>query len=325
MKIFADIYIFIYDFQSSSKASLEWDAQTQARALELLPFLFTYWSLNDTAQSESYLKTPHPGQVVTILRMLGFGYDDAEPQKKGFWNRLTSVFTWSRPPAITEGLRNNLVQVGTGEGKSLVTAISATLLTLLFDVDVKCACYSEYLSQRDYRAFAPMFEALGVHDRISYGTFNRLSEEIINENGDARELLVNLIKGKKEFKTKRAKEATIKRAKLLLVDEVDVFFTKDFYGNSYTPLARLKDPLIANLMKYIWKMRKTFQIAKDKNTKDRLKQIEASQEFKACIGKYKEWEFLFKESLKDMLADLDGFREDYTVLDDKIGYKEQGM
>ena len=150
LKIFADIYIFIHHFQSSSKASLEWDAQTQARALELLPFLFTYWSLNDieyfnkmkhTAHSESYLKTPHPGQVVTILRMLGFGYDDGEEQK-GLWNRFkTSLFPWSRPPAITEGLRNNLVQVGTGEGKSLVTAISATLLTLLFDIEVKCACY----------------------------------------------------------------------------------------------------------------------------------------------------------------------------------------
>jgi hypothetical protein len=285
--------------------------------------------MKNTANSENYLKTPHPGQVVAILRMLGFGYDTSPtkygevPQQKSLWNKLTSIFTWSRPPAITEGLRNNLVQVGTGEGKSLVTAISATLLTLLFDIEVNCACYSEYLSQRDYRAFAPMFEALGVSERISYGTFNRLSEEIINENGDARELLVNLIKGKKEFKSKIAKDTKIKRAKLLLVDEVDVFFTKDFYGNSYTPLARLKDPLIANLMKYIWKNRKTFQI--NKNTKDRLNQIEATQEFKACIGKYKEWEFLFKESVKDMLADLDGFREDYTVLDDKIGYKEQGM
>ena len=273
-------------------------------------------------KGESYLKMPHPGQVIAILRMLGFGYLDSKGDENqgGIWNRLTS-FIWTRPPVVTTGLRNNLVQVGTGEGKSLVMALVATTLTLLFDIEVKCACYSEYLSQRDYSAFLPMFKELGVKERVSYGTFNRISEQIINENGDVRELIVNLISNnKKTNKMGSNNQLKRQRPKLLLVDEVDVFFTKDFYGNSYTPLARLNDPLIQNLIKLIWKNRKTTTNKKQLA----LAQIEASQEFKACVAKYREWEFLFRESVKDMIADLDSFREDYSVLDDKIAYKEQG-
>lgn len=274
-------------------------------------------------KGESYLKMPHPGQVIAILRMLGFGYLDSKGDENqgGLWNKLTSLI-WTRPPVVTTGLKNNLVQVGTGEGKSLVMALVATTLTLLFDIEVKCACYSEYLSQRDYSAFLPMFKELGVKERVSYGTFNRISEQIINENGDVRELIVNLISNnKKTNKMGSNNQLNRQRPKLLLVDEVDVFFTKDFYGNSYTPLARLNDPLIQNLIKFIWTNRKTTTNNKKQIS---LAQIETSQEFKACVAKYREWEFLFKESVKDMIADLDSFREDYSVLDDKIAYKEQG-
>jgi len=297
--------IFLFVLNKSSN-QIEWNAQVQAGALELLPYLFTHWSLNDTdyfskmkneKESESYLKMPHPGQIIAIFRMLGFGYSSSKGagNQNGIWNKVTS-FLWDIPPVVTPGLRNNLVQVGTGEGKSLVMAIVATTLTLLFDIEVKCACYSEYLSQRDYRAFLPMFQSLGVKDRVSYGTFNRISEQIINENGDVRELIINLIK---QEKTKQGNINLSKRQrpKLLLVDEVDVFFTKDFYGNSYTPLARLKDPLITNLIKFIWKNRKGTSANTDKKQIS-LAQIEASQEFKACVAKYKEWEFLFKESVK---------------------------
>ncbi len=34
------------------------------------------------------------------------------------------------------------------------------------------------------------------------------------------------------------------RPKVLLIDEVDIFFSKDFYGNVYNPKACLKDPTI---------------------------------------------------------------------------------
>lgn len=49
-------------------------------------------------------------------------------------------------------LRNNLVEIGTGEGKSVTLAAISSILALL-GFEVYCACYSEYLSQRDLNAF----------------------------------------------------------------------------------------------------------------------------------------------------------------------------
>jgi hypothetical protein len=36
----------------------------------------------------------------------------------------------------------------------------------LCDFDISCACYSEYLSERDFKAFVPMFDLLSLKDRI---------------------------------------------------------------------------------------------------------------------------------------------------------------
>lgn len=43
-----------------------------------------------------------------------------------------------------------------------------------------------------------------------------------------------------------------KRPEILLIDEVDVFFSKNFYGEVYRPNAQLKDPLINILTDFIW-------------------------------------------------------------------------
>jgi preprotein translocase subunit SecA len=51
-----------------------------------------------------------------------------------------------------EKLANNFVQIGTGEGKSVTLAVTASVLAILgFQVSV--ACYSEYLTERDCKDF----------------------------------------------------------------------------------------------------------------------------------------------------------------------------
>jgi hypothetical protein len=62
---------------------------------------------------------PHAAQVIAIFRMLGLG-------------------------TYREELKNNLVQVGTGEGKSVILAIVAAVFALL-GFEVYIACYSKYL------------------------------------------------------------------------------------------------------------------------------------------------------------------------------------
>lgn len=85
-----------------------------------------------------------------------------------------------------------MVQISTEEGKSVTLAVTTIILTL-FGFDVSCACYSQYLSDRDYNAFKNIFQCLGLLDHIKYGTFNKLCEFVINKNGNIRENIETLI------------------------------------------------------------------------------------------------------------------------------------
>lgn len=89
----------------------------------------------------SYLFKPHPAQIIAIMRLLGIGNYE------------------------TKGFLNNLVQIGTGKGKSVTIAVSAIILALL-GYDVSCACHSEYLSKRDQTAFQKLYEFLQVDEQI---------------------------------------------------------------------------------------------------------------------------------------------------------------
>ena len=211
-----------------------------------------------------------------------------------------------------ECLQNNLVQIGTGEGKSITLGATAAILALV-GADVHCACYSEYLSERDYRAFLPLFDALGVSEYIHYGTFNKLCESVINENGNIRDKVEQFIS--KDSNTIGSSQQRNKRPKILLIDEVDVFFSKNFYGAVYTPSASLRDPTITELVNMIWKERKS---------KLTLKQIEETSQFQACLNRFANWKLLIIEAVKDLLFDVQKFEShNYIVKDDRIGYVEQ--
>ena len=58
-------------------------------------------------------------------------------------------------------LEAKLLQLLTGEGKSIILGILSSLFGFLgYNVDV--VCYSPYLSNRDEKAFIPLFELLGI-------------------------------------------------------------------------------------------------------------------------------------------------------------------
>jgi hypothetical protein len=141
---------------------IRWTDAEQEQLLTLLAYVFgvwtlennsLYWNANALDERDSYLMTPHATQVLGILRMLSVG--DVKPS-----------------------FENNLVEIGTGEGKSITLAILSSILALL-GANVSCACYSQYLSQRDYDAFLPLFRRLNVTEHIHYGTFNKVCEQWI--------------------------------------------------------------------------------------------------------------------------------------------------
>lgn len=82
-------------------------------------------------------------------------------------------------------------------------------------------CYSAYLSERDHKDFEDVFKHFGVNEMVTYGTFQQLSEKLINEEGDVRTMTLDVILNSKESRVLPARISAKKR--ILLVDEVDVF------------------------------------------------------------------------------------------------------
>jgi energy-coupling factor transporter ATP-binding protein EcfA2/uncharacterized protein YukE len=283
--------------------SITWKHSFKEQIPELLAYIFAIWTLQNTQHynttrgleaAQFYLLMPHIGQIIAIFRLLGVGYDMKTSIKKS-----------------DNSLINNLVEVGTGEGKSVVMAITACVFALT-GVDVNCSCYSEVLSTRDKNDFASVFRVLGIEKNIEYGTFNRLCENLLNEQCNIREKVRDMIVNN----TSTLVEDEVKtglNSKVLLIDEVDVFLSEKFYGGIYTPSVYLKDPSIKALLDTIWEN-------KPLRTLNSVKILPA---YKICATKYSNWIFLFDEAIKDMLAALQSFQSStYIVQNDKIVYVE---
>ena len=105
------------------------------------------------------------------------------------------------------------------------------------------------------------------------------------------------------------------KPRVLLVDEVDVFFTKSFYGSSYRPACDIRDPLISKFLRDVY----------EKNPSD-LKDVKEWSSYKAVGDKLKSWSFIMDSAASDLIAarsELDRHQSEYVVKDDKIGYREQ--
>ena len=228
---------------------------------ELISHIFALWTLKNSQhynstrgidENKAYLLMPHVGQVISIFRMFGIGYREKSEKY------------------------DNLIQIGTGEGKSVVMAVAASVFALI-GCDVNCSCYSEYLSSRDKQAFASVFEALGIEDHIEYGTFNKLCENLLNEQCNVRETVLQMIFENKSYLspiiTKRGA-----RSKVLLIDEVDVFLSEKYYGGLYLPSVYLNDSYIKNLLDEIWRNKNVSPLL--------LNTVKAMPAYKNCANKF---------------------------------------
>ncbi|CAL6025644.1 Conserved_hypothetical protein [Hexamita inflata] len=271
--------------------------------IQILAHIFAFWTLSNSsdfaqvndqqdlkknkAESRKKLLQPHPAQVVAIFSLLGIDQSNQ--------------------------LKNQLIQVLTGEGKSVILAVTAIVLAIM-GFDVNCACYSEYLSQRDFEQFQTIFELFGVKENIDYGTFPQMCEKFINQNANIRETTRNLILNQ-PLQNNNVKNHN--RERILLIDEVDVFFSKEFYGNIYKPMTQVSNNQIKTLIDYIWQNRKNKSMlssAKIRNT----------QEYKDCANSLRGFEDLLKEALGNILSDLKSFQsQEYEVVNGLIGYKDQ--
>jgi len=107
----------------------------------------------------------------------------------------------------------------------------------------------------------------------------------------------------------------VTRKTIILADEVDVFFSSSYYGQSYTQLALIEDPLVSNLLRRIWMERTTTHL--------NLRRIQSWPEYAKLLSKYSTWRHIIDTEVRAMLADVFFFNDPPYVFDAKscrIGY-----
>jgi hypothetical protein len=205
--------------------------------------VFTVWTLQNTkdclsiiGSDESYLLKPHAAQVVAV------------------WLLLNCV------NADYQDLENKLVQVLTGEGKSVVLGVTATILGLC-DWSSYCVCYSSYLSGRDSNDFKNLFAIFGVQDLVQYGTFRDLFYRYADSDYNAD--CDRCFKGDLGFSNKSSK---VDRPRVLLIDEADVFFQEGVYGAILHPCAQLRSAEMIRFFENLHQERSQVNTAKTQSS-----------------------------------------------------------
>jgi len=248
-----------------------------------------YYNMDDTRFEDKNLLIPHPAQIIAIFEI------------------------FCLHTRKSELLKNNLAQVGTGEGKSIILGL-VSILFALFGYEVSVACYSFNLSKRDYDSFKELFDFFGVANYIHYGNFNYIMEKILNKNVNLKKYLSEIIFNKNDSILAQMKGS--KRFQVLLFDEVDIFFSKEFHGKIYSSSLVHKHKTIIDLFEFIWNQR---NIAPD----EFLNHIKNSDQYIECRNIFNDWNKLLDETLKDILNDLYNFEShQYFAINNKIGYKD---
>ena len=224
-------------------------------------------------------------------------------------------------------ITRQLIQIGTGEGKSVVLAATAVILALL-GYNVSCACYSNYLSQRDFDDFSELFSLFQVSKYIRYGEFANFAEFWINSevpSSDLRKTVKSLFYPNSEERPSMFQKlgnyvsSVLNPAKreirpsCLLVDEIDVFFSV-ISSEMRRPLLLVEEVSISNLLMFMFTNREKSEVLK-------FEYLVLSDVFIACKQSFPEWIDLLECSLKEMIVSLENLKSHkYKVIDGKIAY-----
>lgn len=260
------------------------------KLVEILAHICAVWSRVKTSQfrgKNRYRLLPHPIQVLCLFRLL-----EGSPN---------------------EGYLSQLIEVLTGEGKSVILGVVATYFGLL-GFDVYSICYSSYLSKRDYQDFVDIFEAFGIKEKIVYSTISEMCEITINQTGSVRDLTKSVV----ESATKPpARLKSPNKNRILLIDEVDVFFGSDFYGNTYNPATMISNEHTYEILNFIYSNR---------TTDIKFNAISKTPGYTSLISLFPQLKLLINHEINKMLKDVKNFEntpEKPIVMNNIIYYKDQ--
>eukprot|EP00971_Amphidinium_carterae_P340483 6478851-Amphidinium_carterae.1 len=280
---------------------------------------------------EQGIRTPHNIQVLAVLRF--FGYGDA----------LNSM---------SSHLQNQLVQVRTGEGKSLILGSAATLFALL-GFSVRCVCYSAHLSSRDACAFARTFDDFRVTNKIKYSQITTYSEDSAAAKGDIRALTLQLLTNSSALRPSQAKPAAGVSTPLhgvvsasssaaspavqpeaattavqpsgavtssassgaggvLLIDEVDVLWGPDFHGKTHNQLAKWRHPSVRAVLEALWDRRQ--EAKAQEGCRILRSKIKQGPEYTQLQSALNGFEYVLESQVDMMVTDLHDFLQEVPPL-----------
>jgi len=235
---------------------------------------------------------PHNMQVIAILRLLGIG------------------------TTTDESLASHMLQIRTGEGKSIILGVLSVVLALL-GFRVRCVCHSKHLSERSSKKFRDFFAAFQVSDRIKYSTIADACWDELVGKGDIRQLTKDLFKGP-PYNRKFNGSVRFTDDEILLVDDVDVFYAPDFYGRTRNYCVSIQDSVFDALICQIWNRR---------NERPGLENVRTWQEYKDVVKKFPMWGALLDTQVQEMCLDVRFFKSPpYEVdhVNGRIGYRKNG-
>jgi hypothetical protein len=254
--------------------------------------------------NKNYFLKPHCIQILGILRILALDKS-------------------------RDGIRNHSLEILTGQGKSWVLAIVAIFFSMI-GYDVTVACYSEYLSERDKADFSKYTEPFNLKNLVSYKTFDTLCNDELQLDGSSltlRELVIKIIKGE-ELNSRESNDKQKKKS-ILLIDEVDVFFT-DSFGEMYHPDCIIKSEGLREIHKFIWERLvegKTSSLKYDAfnylwNKCERKNDIVVKNLYDASVLK----DFVDKmvDSAMNVHTNFENYKDNYKIEKNIIYYKNNG-
>lgn len=200
----------------------------------ILAGLSAIWSIlvsKDLSSTGKFLK-PHCIQLLCVMRLLSVDQ--------------------------SEGTCNHLAQVLTGQGKSVILGLLSSTLALTGH-NVRVLCYSDYLSSRDQNDFEEFFKIFQIDKKIQYGTFEDMANGFLNPKCNGKKkCLRQLVQDRVHNNTEPSLGSVTTESKdtVLLIDEVDVFFTDQFYGNVYSSATITKITGLAEVQEKIWSIAK---------------------------------------------------------------------
>ncbi len=262
----------------------------------MLADVFVVWAYLEAGggslTDSTIVRTPHSAQVLAIFLLFGLHEN--------------------------QGLKNHLIQVLTGEGKSVIMA-GASIAFALSGFSIDAACYTPYLANRDEKLFKQLFISFGVDEQISYGDFDDLSDKFIsNKLGDLRSMVRSFLQG-----TSISGGARDDRKRILLIDEVDVFFGENFLGAQYNSAVSLRSVSYRQLLNFIWSNRQQYAALSKEEFVAKVASHTLTEQF---LTEYPGVRAFIDPMVKEMFDGFQGVHKGthkYESMDDKIGYKDQ--